>query len=88
MLNEDPKVKVILLNCFGGALNVDKIAGGLTLLFKHNIFEKPIVARMKGNGQELAQTILSKINYPKLHLVDDFDQAVRLACLLAENKSI
>ena len=88
MLNEDPEVKVIFLNCFGGALNVDKIAGGLALLFKDNIFSKPIVARMKGNGQELAEKVLSKINYPKLHLVDDFDQAVRLACFLAEDKSI
>ncbi len=67
MLNDDPAVKVIFINCFGGALNVDKIAGGLALLFRDFTFRKPIVARMKGNGQELAHKVLSKINYPYLH---------------------
>jgi len=46
MLNSDPKVKVILINCFGGTMHVDLVASALALLFKHFEFNKPIVARL------------------------------------------
>jgi succinyl-CoA synthetase beta subunit len=64
---------VILINCFGGALNLGHIGNALTLLFKHFEFTKPIIARLKGAGNELANIKLKEIGYGKLYLTDDYD---------------
>ena len=49
------------------------IGNALTLLFKHFQFTKPIVARLKGAGNELANLKLMEIGYEKLYLTDDYD---------------
>lgn len=80
---EDPQIKVILVNCFGGALNIDKVVSAFELLCKVFEFNKPIVARMKGNGSEMAKEKLYKLKYKNLHIEDDFDLAVQMAISLA-----
>ena len=85
--NGDPQIKVILINCFGGALNVDKVASSLAILFNLGVeFSKPIVCRLRGEGEEVARQKLAMINYDKLHVVDDYEQAVILAVKLANQK--
>ena len=59
------------------------LGNALTLLFKHFEFTKPIVARLKGAGNELATIKLKEIGYGKLYLTDDYDQAVKIAVSLA-----
>lgn len=46
LLNQDPNIKVILINCYGGNMHVNLVASAMALLFKHFDFSKPIVARL------------------------------------------
>ena len=44
------RTKVILINCFGGMLNVDKVSGLLVDMVNKKILTKPIVVRLKGTN--------------------------------------
>jgi succinyl-CoA synthetase beta subunit len=56
LLNQDPNIKVILINCYGGTMHVDLVASAMALLFKHFDFNKPIVARLQGEGADSARS--------------------------------
>jgi succinyl-CoA synthetase beta subunit len=56
LFNWDDQVKVVLLNCFGGAMPVDKVANSLIAISKKSWeVQKPIVCRLRGEGEELAK---------------------------------
>lgn len=53
-------MKVILINCYGGALNVDKIASSLAVMYKVGWqLNKPAVLRLRGEGAEQAKKKLA-----------------------------
>ena len=84
--NIDPQIKVMLINCFGGALNVDKVANSLAIMFEVGVdFKKPIVCRLRGEGEDIARQKLKKIKYDNLFIVDDYEEAVKLAVKLANS---
>jgi succinyl-CoA synthetase beta subunit len=81
LVNFDKKVKVIFINCFGGALNVDKVANSLIML--HNLgdkFDKPIVCRLHGEGEEESKkklkSLLETSACRNLRIEDDYEKAV------------
>jgi succinyl-CoA synthetase beta subunit len=54
----DPKVKVILVNIFGGITRCDEVAKGLLVAISENKIKIPIVARLVGTNEELGRKLL------------------------------
>ena len=59
ILLNDPQVKAVLVNIFGGIMNCDIIAAGLIdALSRQKKMEKPLVVRLEGTNVESAQKML------------------------------
>lgn len=77
MLNENDKVKVVLINIYGGVLNVGQISNSLALLSKHTTLNKPYILRLHGTFSSLAKDTLTHLEQAeRIYLVNDFDEAV------------
>lgn len=48
-------------------------------------FKKPIVIRLRGEGEEDARQKLREIKFDKLYVEDDYEKAVKLAVKLAKD---
>lgn len=55
----DPKVKVILINIFGGITRCDEVAKGILAALKEISVKIPIVVRLVGTNDELGRKLLS-----------------------------
>ncbi|GBG32698.1 Succinate--CoA ligase ADP-forming subunit beta, mitochondrial [Hondaea fermentalgiana] len=82
LLNDDDKVKSILVNIFGGIMRCDIIAEGMVAAAKEIGLEKPLVVRLKGTNVEKAREILGSSDV-KLTMLDDLDEAAATAVKLA-----
>jgi len=58
IVNENPSVKVILLNILGGITACDEVANALVKFIKKNP-RRTLVVRLRGNNQDLAEKILA-----------------------------
>jgi succinyl-CoA synthetase alpha subunit len=56
---QDPRVKVIFVNIFGGLTRGDMIAEGVVLAFQELEMRLPVVVRIRGTNQEEGQRIVS-----------------------------
>lgn len=56
---QDPRVKVIFVNIFGGLTLGDMIANGILLAFKELDMKLPVVVRIRGTNEEEGQKIVS-----------------------------
>jgi len=55
-------------------MNVDKIANSLLNVQKQGWkLQKPIVCRLRGEGEDLARQKLKKLNSKLLHIEDDWE---------------
>ena len=52
VINTDPKVKVILINIFGGVTRCDEVAKGIVEATKQVQLKSPIVVRLDGTNDE------------------------------------
>jgi succinyl-CoA synthetase beta subunit len=80
IITQDPHVKAILFNIFGGITRTDDVANGIvaaTRQFKVNV---PIVIRLTGTNEAEAIKILNGVGMPAL---SDMDQAVEQVVKLA-----
>jgi len=59
---QDPNVKVILVNIFGGIMKCDIIAEGVVAAAKELSIQVPLVVRLEGTNVELGKEILNKSN--------------------------
>jgi len=59
LLNEDPQVKAIFVNIFGGILRCDRLAGSIIEANEKYKFTKPIVLRLKGTNSDVAKSMIS-----------------------------
>ena len=57
---DDPDVKVVLVNIFGGIVRCDIIAEGIISAIKEVDVKIPVVVRLEGNNAEKGSQILSK----------------------------
>ena len=57
---QDPNVKVILVNIFGGIMKCDIIAEGVVAAAKELSIQVPLVVRLEGTNVELGKEILNK----------------------------
>ncbi len=70
ILTSDPKVKVVLVNIFGGLARVDVIATGIVQSFQQLTIDIPVVVRLAGTNVAEGERILSESG---LNLVRAYD---------------
>ena len=58
MIMEDPNVKGILVNIFGGIMKCDTIADGIITAAKEVSIKVPLVVRLEGTNVELGKKML------------------------------
>ncbi|MCR4341566.1 MAG: ADP-forming succinate--CoA ligase subunit beta [Gemmatimonadaceae bacterium] len=83
IITEDPSVKAILFNIFGGITRTDDVANGIVTATKKTPLAVPIVIRLTGTNEEIAVKILEDNGFTAL---TDMDEAVQRAVELATAK--
>jgi len=81
IITEDPNVKVILFNIFGGITRTDDVANGIVTATKANPIKIPIVIRLTGTNEEIAMKILQENGFSAS---SDMDEAVQKTVALAK----
>ncbi|HEY7569067.1 MAG TPA: ADP-forming succinate--CoA ligase subunit beta [Gemmatimonadaceae bacterium] len=84
IITEDPNVKAILFNIFGGITRTDDVANGIVTATAQSPLKVPIVIRLTGTNEEIALKILKEHGYSAS---SDMDEAVQQAVALATGKS-
>jgi succinyl-CoA synthetase beta subunit len=81
----DPQVKAVFVNVFGGITACDAVADGIVhaLEMLGDEANKPLVVRLDGNNVEEGRRILSEMNHPLVTMVDTMDGAADRAAELA-----
>jgi succinyl-CoA synthetase beta subunit len=78
ILSSDPKVKVILINIFGGIMKCDIIALGLISAAKELSLKIPLIVRLQGTNVNEAKQIMADSGV-KILSADDLDDAAQKA---------
>ncbi|MFD1859530.1 ADP-forming succinate--CoA ligase subunit beta [Aeromicrobium camelliae] len=81
----DPQVKSVFVNVFGGITACDAVANGIkgALELLGDNATKPLVVRLDGNKVEEGRAILDELNHPLVTQVDTMDGAADKAAELA-----
>ncbi|HEU4997755.1 MAG TPA: ADP-forming succinate--CoA ligase subunit beta [Lapillicoccus sp.] len=81
----DPQVKSVFVNVFGGITACDEVANGIkgALEILGDSATKPLVVRLDGNNVDKGRAILDELNYPLVTQVDTMDGAADKAAELA-----
>ena len=80
IITEDPNVKAILFNIFGGITRCDDVANGIVEATRRIDISVPIVIRLTGTNEERALEILEQAGLSAFTSMDDVVQkAVQLA---------
>ena len=82
---KNPKVKVILVNIFGGIMKCDTIAEGIVAACKAVNLSVPLVVRMKGTNEELGKKILADSRLPIISADTMADAAQKAVAAAKEN---
>ena len=80
---KDPKVKVVLVNIFGGIVRCDLIAEGVIAAIKDVDIKIPVVVRLEGNNAELGAEILLNSNI-RIISINDLAEAAKKSVELAK----
>jgi succinyl-CoA synthetase beta subunit len=83
ILSEDPKVKVILVNIFGGIMKCDIIALGLISAVKDLSLQIPLVVRLQGTNVDIAKSLMAQSGL-RLISADDLDEAAAKAVKMSQ----
>lgn len=84
LLNNDPEVKSILVNIFGGILRCDLLVNAIIKATEKYGLSKSIVLRLKGTNSELANEIIKKSNVKNIVYIQDLDDAAKKSVELAK----
>lgn len=76
ILTQDPKVKAILVNIFGGIMHCDIIAQGIINAFKTTKISLPIIVRLEGTKVEEGKKLLQESQLP-LQTASDLKDAAQ-----------
>ena len=81
----DPQVKSVFVNVFGGITACDAVANGIVAALGQlgDEASKPLVVRLDGNNVEEGRRILAEAAHPLVTVVDTMDGAARRAAELA-----
>ncbi|MDX2471229.1 MAG: ADP-forming succinate--CoA ligase subunit beta [SAR324 cluster bacterium] len=85
IITQDPNVKCIFINIFGGIVRCDVIASGVVAAFRNVGLEIPVVVRLEGTNADEAHDIIEKSGLAgKLVMVEGFGPAAKKAVELAK----
>ena len=84
----DPDVRAVFVNVFGGITSCDAVANGIVqavgaLAERGMPVTKPIVCRIDGNNAVEGRRILTEFNHPLVEMVETMDDAARRVAQLA-----
>ena len=80
---DDPEVKVVLVNIFGGIVRCDLIAEGVLSAIEEVGVEIPVVVRLEGNNSDIGSEILSRAAI-KIESINNLADAAKKAVELAK----
>merc|ERR1711934_688191 len=83
ILQNDPNVKSILVNIFGGIMRCDVIASGVVNASKKLGLKKPLAIRLVGTNVEIGEKIIADSGLD-LYPINDLNQAAEKAVALAK----
>ena len=63
IISQDPNVRCILVNIFGGIVRCDIVASGIVEAIRKFKFQIPVVVRLEGNNADQAQRIIEESGY-------------------------
>ncbi len=83
----DPQVKSVFVNVFGGITACDEVANGIkgALEILGDSAAKPLVVRLDGNNVDKGRAILEELNHPLVTVVATMDGAADKAAELAHS---
>jgi succinyl-CoA synthetase beta subunit len=84
----DPDVRAVFVNVFGGITSCDAVANGIVqavgaLAGRGTPVTKPIVCRIDGNNAVEGRQILTEFDHPLVEMVETMDDAARRVAQLA-----
>ena len=82
LILEDPEVKVVLVNIFGGIVRCDLIAEGILAAIEEVGVKIPVVVRLEGNSADIGSKILSESGV-KIESKNDLADAAKKAVELS-----
>lgn len=83
ILAEDPKVKCILVNIFGGIMRCDVIAAGLVAAVAELDISTPLIVRLQGTNVDEAKFLIQE-SALRIIATDDLDDAAQKAVKVAD----
>ena len=83
VITQDPQVKAIFFNIFGGITRCDEVARGILQALGDMSLELPIVVRLDGTNAEEGRTILAEAAPANLRVSPTMLDAAKLAVELA-----
>ena len=86
IIGEDPSVRAVLINIFGGMARVDIIAQGVVDAHKELDVRMPVVVRLAGTNLEEGDRILRESGLPVIRAAD-LGEAARKAVAAASSSS-
>jgi succinyl-CoA synthetase beta subunit len=78
IITEDPNVKGIFVNIFGGIMRCDVIANGVVAAVEEVGLEVPLVVRLEGTNVELGKAIIDESDLNVVSAVDMKDGAEKI----------
>ena len=76
LLLKDPKVKVVLINIFGGITRCDDVASGLLTAFEQLKTDIPVIVRLTGTNEKQGRDMLAGTRFK---VAETMGEAVQLA---------
>lgn len=80
----DPNVKAIFVNIFGGIVRCDRIANGILEAIKTTEIKIPIIVRLDGTNAIEALEILKEANNPNIITADKLSTGAKMAVKIAD----
>jgi succinyl-CoA synthetase beta subunit len=77
LLLQDEKVKVVLINIFGGITRCDDVAIGLIQSFEQIKSEIPIIVRLTGTNENIGRDLLR--NHSRFQIATTMQEAALMA---------
>jgi len=83
IIQDDPDVKSIFVNIFGGIMRCDAVAEGIVTAVKETGLKKPLIVRLVGTNVEQGKKIIADSGLP-VHAFSDFTEGAMKAVELAK----
>jgi succinyl-CoA synthetase beta subunit len=87
VINNDPAVKAIFINIFGGITKGEEVANGIVQALEQVSIASPIVIRLDGTNADEGRAILAKYESERLVSRPTMVEAARTAVEMAEARS-